>query len=631
MSDLKKKKILLAGLTGLAVFLMLTPSASAASKKKSAGSDPYGINKILKKLMAKKKVSPKQHVQLDIFLKPQNQSQLTDEIYNVNTPGKPNFKQFYTPSSFRAKFGQPAKVTGQYKPYLAKYHLKSHVFSNGLIIKVSGSAKNINKAFSTNLETAKYHDNPVQFSSKKPKMPAELADNVLTVLGITNLNTRAGGLAKKNKTKVKKPEKKYAPSKFSDRYQLQPLYDKGYEGQGQTVGIISFAGFKKSDVTHFWKSEGVNSNPNRISIKKISSPSSQPTNDALSQVETTVDAQQAGAIAPKANVRVYHSNFSDVGMVNVFATAFDENKAGSLSLSWGINEYMTHYLKNNKMLTPVYGQVMNIVMAQGALQGVSTFVASGDSGALGQGIGGKIGPISIPNYSTYAFFPADNPWVTTTGGTTLPFSKKIKKGIKVSVDKERAWGGDYMFNAYAKGRHDLLNNIKLYSYAMAGGGGGISHLYNTPQYQEGVPGVNTFNARQYVSNLMQPRMNPVLVSGTDYGRNYPDVSANADPLTGYDLYDKALGGWQVTGGTSFVAPQFNGATAVMNSGKGQRMGLWNTQIYQLAQDKDKNPFTVMDSTTNNSNLYYTGQPGKIYNQATGLGTVNFEKLYDSYQ
>lgn len=67
MSNLKKKKILLAGLTGLAVFLMLTPSASAASKKKSAGSDPYGINKILKKLMAKKKVSPKQHVQLDIF------------------------------------------------------------------------------------------------------------------------------------------------------------------------------------------------------------------------------------------------------------------------------------------------------------------------------------------------------------------------------------------------------------------------------------------------------------------------------------------------------------------------------------------------------------------------------------
>lgn len=61
------------------------------------------------------------------------------------------------------------------------------------------------------------------------------------------------------------------------------------------------------------------------------------------------------------------------------------------------------------------------------------------------------------------------------------------------------------------------------------------------------------------------------------------------------------------------------------------MGLWNAQIYQLAQDKEKTPFTVMDSNTNNSNLYYTGQPGKLYNQATGLGTVNFQKLYDNYQ
>ncbi len=164
---------------------------------------------------------------------------------------------------------------------------------------------------------------------------------------------------------------------------------------------------------------------------------------------------------------------------------------------------------------------------------------------------------------------------------------------------------------------------------LAGGGGGISHLYDTPEYQQDVPGVNTFNARQYLSNLLQPRMNPVLISGTDYGRNFPDVSADADPMTGYQIY--SAGKWQVMGGTSAVAPQFNGATAVINSGKGTRMGFWNPQIYKLAQDKDKTPFTVLDSDSNNSNLYYVGQPGKVYNQATGLGTVNFEKLYDAYQ
>lgn len=627
---MKKAKSLLALSTGLAVLLLVAPTASAASKK-NAGKDPYGINKILAKLIGNKHVSPNKHIQLDIVLKPQNQNQLTDEIYNVNTPGKPNFKEFYTPARFGQKFGQPAKVVGQYRPYFAKYHLKTQTFSNNLILKVSGSAKNVNKAFGTNLESARYHSNPVQFSTKRPKLPAKLADNVLTVLGITSLNVKASVLAKKSAKKAAKPVAKYAPSKFTNRYQLSPLYNQGFKGQGQTVGIVSFAGFDKANAEHFWKAEHIATKPNRISIKNIASPSVQATNDKTSQFETTVDVEQAGAVAPQANIRLYHANFSDVGMVNSFATAFDENKVGSLSMSWGINEYMLHYYKNNHLLSPVYGQVMNLVMAQGALQGISTFIASGDSGALAQGVGGKIGPIKIPNYSTYAFFPADNPWVTATGGTTIPFSRKIKKGVSVSVNKERAWGGDYLFNAYTKGRNELLNNIKLFSLATAGGGGGISHLYNTPQYQEGVSGVNTFNARQYISNLMQPRMNPVLLSGTDYGRNYPDVSANADPLTGYQVYDKAMKGWSVQGGTSFVAPQFNGATAVMNSGKGQRMGLWNAQIYQLAQDKDKTPFTVMDSNTNNSNLYYTGQPGKLYNQATGLGTVNFQKLYDNYQ
>ncbi|EHO50025.1 S53 family peptidase [Lentilactobacillus kisonensis] len=625
---MKNAKRWLVGLISFAVLLAMAPSTQAATKQKTAGSDPYGINKILKQLTQKKKVSPNKYVYLDVVLKPRNEGQLSDKVYAVNTPGNSEFKQFYTPAKFQSEFGQPAPVVGQYKPFFKKYHLKSQSFSNGLIIKVSGKVKNVNKAFSTNIQSAKYHSNPVQFSKKKPVMPAKLANNVLTVLGITTIKQGLGALAKKqgDSSKVKA---KYAPSKFAKHYQLQSLYGKGYEGQGQTLGIISFADVNKRDPEHFWNSEKINTKSNRISVKKIGSPTSLATNDAIGKLETTFDIEQSGAIAPQANIRVYQANFSDVGLVNAYSTAFEENRASSLSMSWGLSEYLTHYLKTQRLLTPVYGQVLNTVMAQGALQGISTFVSSGDTGAYNRGIGAKLGPISLPNYSTYGTFPADNPWVTATGGTTLPFSKKLGDGINISVDKERAWGGDYMFKAFAKNRKLFLSNVSAYQAMLAGGGGGISHLYGTPQYQQGVPGVNTFNARSYISNLMQPRMNPVLVSGTDYGRNFPDVSANADPMTGYQVYSG--GKWLVMGGTSAVAPQFNGATAVINSGKGSRMGFWNPQIYQLAQDKDKTPFTVLDSDSNNSNLYYVGQPGKIYNQATGLGTVNFEKLFDEYQ
>lgn len=657
LRNLRKKKWFV-GAVSFAALLLVSPAAQAASKKKAAGKDPYGINKLLKQLSGKQKLSPNKQVQLEVVLKPRDQNQMADQIYAVNTPGNQDFKHFYNPASFRAKFGQNAEVVGQYRPYFKKYHLKTHNYSNGLMIKVSGKAKNVNKAFNTNLQTAKYRDNPVQFSSKKPKMPAKLADNVLTVLGITSFNSKMGGgltqtgaqaasaKSSKNKankkTKVQtkvakkkqtKPEKQFAPQKFVNRYHLQSLYDKGYYGQGQTLGVVTFGGFSKRDAQHYWKGEHIATKPNRISVKKLSAPS--PFGAAAEKsygLETTLDVQQSGAIAPQANIRVYQSKFSDVGMVDAFTTAFDENRVSSLSLSYGLSEYIMRYLKNQGLINPVYGQVMNIVMAQGAMQGISTFVASGDTGAYNIGIGGKIlNAIQLPNYSIYGTFPADNPWVTTTGGTTLPFHKNYGHGLKFSVDKERAWGGDYMFKAFAKHRNVFLSNLTLYSQLLNGGGGGISHVYGTPQYQQGVSGVNTFNAREFISNALQPRMNPVLLSGTDYGRNFPDVSANADPMTGYQIYMKKTGWVSNIGGTSSVAPQFSGATAVINSGKGGRMGFWNPQIYKLAQDKDKTPFTTLDSATDNSNLYYTGQPGKIYNQATGLGTVDFEKLYNNFQ
>ncbi len=631
MSTMIKPKHLLLGAVSLAALLLFSPQTTlAATAKKDAGKLPYDMEKIVKKLMNSKRLSPNKTMYLDIFLKPQNQSNFNQEIYNVNTPGNGEFKHFYTPAHFRATFGQPAKVTGEFKPYLAKYHLKTHVFANGLIIGVSGKVKNINRAFATNLKTAKYHKNPVQFSKQRPKLPAKLADNVLTVLGITNYSQKSSPLAKKKQPKTK-VSAKYAPSKFIDHYNLSPLYAQGAKGQGQTLGIITFAGFHKRDAEHFWKAEHIATKPNRLSTKKITANDSQISlvNQLAGPVETTLDVEQSGAVAPQANIRVYESKFNDLGLINSFVTAFDENKASSLSMSWGINEYITRYLKNVRFLNPVYGQVMSLVMGQGALQGVSTFIASGDYGAYGLGRGGTVAGIPIPNVSQYATFPADNPWVTTTGGTTLPFKKNFGHGVKVNIKNERAWGGDYMFNAFFKVRSHLLENLNILSNVFAGGGGGISHLYATPQYQENVPGVNTFNAREYLSNLLQPRRNPVLLSGTDYGRNYPDISADADPLTGYQIYFS--GSWGIAGGTSVVAPQFNGAAAVINGAKGQRSGFWNPQLYALAQDKDKTPFTVLDSTTDNSNLYYVGQPGKLYNQATGLGTVNFEKLYQGLQ
>ena len=133
--------------------------------------------------------------------------------------------------------------------------------------------------------------------------------------------------------------------------------------------------------------------------------------------------------------------------------------------------------------------------------------------------------------------------------------------------------------------------------------------YLTPTgYQTIVPGLIeptawTFNPR------------PAVTSGTGSGRAVPDVSADADPYSGYLLYSPSFaqagdpvleGGW---GGTSFVAPQLNGSTAVIDSALGHRVGFWNPRIYAAAQGTGS-PFTELDQAgTGNDNLYYTGTPG----------------------
>jgi subtilase family serine protease len=83
------------------------------------------------------------------------------------------------------------------------------------------------------------------------------------------------------------------------------------------------------------------------------------------------------------------------------------------------------------------------------------------------------------------------------------------------------------------------------------------------------------------------------------------------------------GGW---GGTSFVAPQMNGSTAVIDSALGHRVGLWNPSIYAVA-NSSSSPFNPLDTaSTSNDNLFYTGNPGEPYNQGVGLGIPNLTAL-----
>jgi hypothetical protein len=75
-----------------------------------------------------------------------------------------------------------------------------------------------------------------------------------------------------------------------------------------------------------------------------------------------------------------------------------------------------------------------------------------------------------------------------------------------------------------------------------------------------------------------------------------------------------------------VAPQFNGSTAVIDSYVGHRIGLWNPSVYSFAAGPASPVTPLSQASSSNDNIFYTGNPGELYNAATGLGVPDLAKF-----
>lgn len=123
--------------------------------------------------------------------------------------------------------------------------------------------------------------------------------------------------------------------------------------------------------------------------------------------------------------------------------------------------------------------------------------------------------------------------------------------------------------------------------AWSDSGGGVSQFENEPTYQQSVQSHGARSAR--------------------------DVAYNANPSTGFSVYDSYSGDdWFTVGGTSAGAPQWSALIAIANQGRGSAGTLANAQadVYSL-------PSTDFHDITSGSNGYQAGQG---YDLVTGLGS-----------
>jgi kumamolisin len=110
----------------------------------------------------------------------------------------------------------------------------------------------------------------------------------------------------------------------------------------------------------------------------------------------------------------------------------------------------------------------------------------------------------------------------------------------------------------------------------------------------------------------------------------PDVSANADPDTGYIIdYTSNVNGYSTLtfyGGTSFVAPQLNGVMALLGQIANQRLSLLNFPLYSLLRSQldQQIPGAPLRYITEGDNWFYHGEDS--YSPAAGLGVIDAAKL-----
>ena len=200
---------------------------------------------------------------------------------------------------------------------------------------------------------------------------------------------------------------------------------------------------------------------------------------------------------------------------------------------------------------------LNSACQDAAAMGVTVLAASGDDGA-NDGTGSPV-----------VDFPAASPYVLGCGGTKLTLSG-------TSIGSEQAW-----------------NELSANEGAT---GGGVSQVFVLPGYQ-------------------QSAKVPAAPNGFA-GRGVPDVAADADPESGYQV---VVDGQQtVIGGTSAVAPLWAGLLARINQALGKNVGYLNPLLYVANAEG-----TFHDIQSGN-NGNYSARPG--WDACTGLGSPDGSAL-----
>jgi subtilase family serine protease len=421
----------------------------------------------------------------------------------------------------------------------------------------------------------------------------------------------------------------FSPQAIRAAYNVGPLYDGGFDGTGTTIAVVDSYGsdtmrhdlhvFDQAfDLAPMCGEEGVTCAAGMPTFSEFhfqGSPATKaPPGTSKSPgledksawaLEVALDVETAHAMAPGANILLVTTPTAETlgvqgfpDMMNAEQYVIDHHMADVISQSFASAEDAFGSSQSLQTLRHAF------ISAQAA--GVTVLGSSGDGGSANAkktpvGKGGSTIPVPTVEW------PASDPLVTGVGGTYLctdatNTTSRVLDNVSPPVN---------------------CQNQSEDEVGWIASGGGFSHVFGKPAYQNTLPAGSTA-----IGSM----------------RGVPDIALQASSRTGALVYvslppsgDSGLlcgsspcsTGWYDIGGTSLSCPQWAGLVGIADQIAGHGLGLINPRLYALASDPGTYATDFFDVTTGNNQADpsvpgYPATPG--WDPVTGLGTPNAANL-----
>jgi subtilase family serine protease len=556
---------------------------------------------------------PMDHMLLQLRRSPEQEQELEQLIDELHTVGSPKFHHWVTTQKFGEKFGLARQDLDTIVGWLESYGFKVNVvYSSGMLIDFSGTAGEVRKAFHTEVHNLEVNGEKHIANMSDPRIPAAFAPAVAGIVSLHDFQPHPMYKMRKPLPLFTESNGYYSlvPADLATIYNLNPVFTAGYSGKGQTIALIEDTDlFSASDWTAFRSKFGLSSYTSGSLTTVHPTPPSGPNNCTAPGVvspndgEATLDAEWASAAAPSAAIEMAVCADTTTTFGGLIAVQNLINGVAPppaiMSISYGECETV-----NGSSANAAY----NAAYQQAIAEGVSVFVAAGDSGAAGcddnavaatDGIGVSAFASTVYNVAvggtdfSDTFSKDNSTYWNATNTSTFGSAKSYIPEIPWNDSCASVLVATFLGFSQTYGTTGFCNNssVGMSLHTTAAGSGGPSGCAT------GAPvGADLAAVGGSCAGWPKPSWQSIFGNPSDGVRDIPDVSLFAANglWSHYYVYcwsDTAAGGaactgdpstWSGAGGTSFASPIMAAIQSLVDQKVGSRQGNPNPVYYQLA-------------------------------------------------